>query len=174
MKGAVYKLKEMGEDGRGSLEPGVASGDEFIMAYPHPFLEYYYAANRSELPDAVCATVFGADAVVGDGAAAVGGGADDETAGGDGTPAAVKQEKEVVRAPIFDLFEEASSTLATAGPQRGKYTIKYKCCVMTPTGLCGGVATCYKRELCERHSSPGATVYGQRELFVNDVPNRWV
>ena len=38
----------MGEDGRGSLEPGVASGDEFIMAYPLPFLEYYYFANRAE------------------------------------------------------------------------------------------------------------------------------
>ena len=33
VKGAGFKLKEMGEDGRGSLEPGVASGSEFIMAY---------------------------------------------------------------------------------------------------------------------------------------------
>ena len=33
VKGAGFKLKEMGEDGRCSLEPGVASGSEFIMAY---------------------------------------------------------------------------------------------------------------------------------------------
>ena len=53
VKGAGFKLKEMGEDGRGSLEPGVASGSEFIMAYPLPFLEHYFFPNRSELPDAV-------------------------------------------------------------------------------------------------------------------------
>ena len=29
VKGAGFKLKEMGKDGHGSLEPGVASGTEF-------------------------------------------------------------------------------------------------------------------------------------------------
>ena len=41
----------MGEDGKGSLEPGVASGDVFVMAYPTPFCEYYWYANRAELDD---------------------------------------------------------------------------------------------------------------------------
>jgi hypothetical protein len=135
VKGAGFKLKEMGEDGRGSLEPGVASGSEFIMAYPLPFLEHYYFQNRSELPEAVRVKAFPAGAVVG-------GTADDEDAGSGGAPVAVKQEKE--KAAIFDLFVEVSSTLATAGPTRGKYTTKYKCCVVTPTGVCGGAATCYK------------------------------
>ena len=42
VKGAGFSCKEMGEDGRGSLEPGVASGSEFMIGYPNPFLEYYY------------------------------------------------------------------------------------------------------------------------------------
>ena len=40
----------MGEDGQGSLEPGIASGSEFVMSYPNKFLQYYYAANPNELP----------------------------------------------------------------------------------------------------------------------------
>ena len=57
-KGAGFSCKEMGEDGRGSLEPGVASGSEFMIGYPNPFLEYYYYENRSELPAAVRGIVF--------------------------------------------------------------------------------------------------------------------
>jgi hypothetical protein len=82
-KGAGFQLKEMGEDGRGSLEPGVASGDVFIMAYPLPFLEYYYFENRAELTvqtrnilfpgDAAVAATVDADGAANDGAAAVNG-----------------------------------------------------------------------------------------------------
>ena len=36
IKGAAFQLKEMGEDGQGSLEPGVASGEEFMIGYPTP------------------------------------------------------------------------------------------------------------------------------------------
>eukprot|EP00310_Coccolithus_braarudii_P023901 CAMPEP_0183357408 /NCGR_PEP_ID=MMETSP0164_2-20130417/46190_1 /TAXON_ID=221442 /ORGANISM="Coccolithus pelagicus ssp braarudi, Strain PLY182g" /LENGTH=125 /DNA_ID=CAMNT_0025531011 /DNA_START=552 /DNA_END=925 /DNA_ORIENTATION=- len=54
------------EDGRGSLEPGVASGEEFIMAYPLPFLEHYYFENRSELPDALRAQIFPVETVESD------------------------------------------------------------------------------------------------------------
>ena len=122
VKGSGFKLKEMGEDGRGSLEPGIASGSEFIMAYPLPFLEHYYFNNRLELPDAVRVKAFPADAVVTagggeveDGAAAADGAADGAAdCAADG--ALVKQEKE--RAAIFDFFQEVSSTLATAGPTR--------------------------------------------------------
>lgn len=58
VKGAGFSCKEMGEDGRGSLEPGVASGSEFMIGYPNPFLEYYYYENRSELPAAVRTKLF--------------------------------------------------------------------------------------------------------------------
>ena len=142
-KGSAFQLKEMGEDGRGSLEPGVASGEEFVLAYPLPFLEYYYYANRAELPDAVRMKIFSdseAVHVAGSAAAASGDDAADDAEGGGGV---VKQEKQE-RPPIFDFFEEMSSTLATAGPSRGKYTIKYKCTVLTSRGQCGGSATCYK------------------------------
>ena len=40
----------MGESGEGSLEEGGASGDEFMVTYPAPFLEYYYDANPDQLP----------------------------------------------------------------------------------------------------------------------------
>ena len=76
VKGAGFKMKEMGENGNGSLEPGVASGSEFIMAYPLPFLEHYFFQNRSELPDAVREKAFPAEAVIA--AGADGGGAADE------------------------------------------------------------------------------------------------
>ncbi|KAL1525346.1 hypothetical protein AB1Y20_020206 [Prymnesium parvum] len=49
-KAPAFKLKEMGETGEGSLEPGVASGEDFSMRYPTPFLEYFYQANPQELP----------------------------------------------------------------------------------------------------------------------------
>ncbi len=37
---------------------GVASGEVFILAYPHPFLEYYWYANRSELDASVRLKLF--------------------------------------------------------------------------------------------------------------------
>lgn len=46
----ALQVKEMGEDGRGSLDPGIASGLEFVVCYPNKFLEFYYAENPSELP----------------------------------------------------------------------------------------------------------------------------
>ena len=49
-KGAAYSVKEMGETGVGSLEPGIASGDEFLVGYPTPFLEYFYEENADMLP----------------------------------------------------------------------------------------------------------------------------
>ena len=52
-KGPAFKMKEMGESGEGSLEPGIASGDDFVLSYPTPFLEYYYAANCDDLPVAL-------------------------------------------------------------------------------------------------------------------------
>ena len=36
------QVQEMGMSGESSLEPGVASGDVFWMAYPQPFLRHFY------------------------------------------------------------------------------------------------------------------------------------
>ena len=142
-KGSAFKLKEMGEDGRGSLEPGIASGEEFVLAYPLPFLEHYYFENRAELPDAVRSKVFPRDEAVHDAGLAAAASGDDAADDAEGGGVQVKQEKQE-RPPIFDFFEELSSTLATGGPTRGKYTIKYRCTVVTATGQCSGHATCYK------------------------------
>ena len=145
VKGAGFSCKEMGEDGRGSLEPGVASGSEFMIGYPNPFLEYYYYENRSELPAAVRTKLFPDEvdpaATVGDAADASGdgavGGAD--AAGG----AVVKVTHEEERPPIFAYLTEVSRTLNSMGAARGKYTIKYKCCVQTPKGACDSSNTLY-------------------------------
>ena len=40
---------ERGEAGDGSLEPGIASGEEFVIANTNLFLKYYYDANPEEL-----------------------------------------------------------------------------------------------------------------------------
>ena len=61
VKGAGMLMKEMGESGEGSLEPGIASGEEFIMPYPNPFLQYYWAANKDELSPDVRSKVFSSE-----------------------------------------------------------------------------------------------------------------
>ena len=141
-KGAVFKVKEMGEDGRGSLEPGVASGEEFVISYPQPFLKYYYFENREELPADVRTKIFpdevAAVGVAGDAAAATGG-----VAAGDGEDAQETVKQEHKRPPIFNFCEQVSSTLNTAGPKRGSYSIKYTCCVITPAGPCGSSISTY-------------------------------
>ena len=92
------------------------------------------------------AKVFKDAAAVGDvaGAAAGGGnGAALDEADGDGSDA-VQVKQEIARPPIFDHFQEASCTLITAGPARGKWQLKFKCNVLTSSGVCGGSVTCYK------------------------------
>ena len=60
-KGAGMLVKEMDESGEGSLEPGVASGEEFVMPCPTPFLQYYYTANKNELEPTVRGRLFPRD-----------------------------------------------------------------------------------------------------------------
>ena len=50
-KSAGFEVQEMGASGEGSLEPGVASGEKFWVAYQQPFLKHYYAAHPDRLPD---------------------------------------------------------------------------------------------------------------------------
>ena len=137
-KGAGFLMKEMGESGTGSLEQGVASGDEFVIAYPAPFLEYYWHANREELPTDVRLKLFPADAAErapqGNAVAA------------EDTNAEIVQEEESkprVRPPIFDHLELVSSTLNTSGSRRGTYTNKYKCLVPCASGSCTSSITLY-------------------------------
>ena len=47
---AAFECQEMGEEGTGSLELGVASGEVFWVSYPQPFLKYFYDANPNKLP----------------------------------------------------------------------------------------------------------------------------
>jgi hypothetical protein len=140
VKSAAFLLKEMGVDGAGSLELGVASGDEFHMAYPLPFLEYYYFHNRLELPANVRDQLFPAAA-----GGSANGGADEDGAEDGVEPeekkVVVKEEKE--KPPIFECLERVSSTLNVAGPKGGSYTNKYKCSILLPTGKCGCSITLY-------------------------------
>ena len=110
-KGAGYLMKEMGESGADSLEPGVASGAEFVMGYPTPFLEYYWSANRGELEPDVRARLFPTEL------ATIDEEGKDEAVGAAAPAVAVKAEKEKV--PIFQHLELVTSTLNTAGPRRG-------------------------------------------------------
>ena len=132
-KGAAMKAKEMGESGEGSLEPGIASGDEILIGYPTPFLQYFYAANPGMLPDANRSkppAALEADAATPDAAPAGG--------------SLVKEEKDTERPPIFEFLCPVSSILNAAGPKRGTYTNKYTCGVVCGGGLlCGGSVTLY-------------------------------
>jgi hypothetical protein len=140
VKGADFQLKEMGEDGKGSLEPGVASGDVFVMAYPLPFCEYYWFANRAELDADKRVKLFpGAEHADPSAVAAAGDAPADE---GGAKEVTVKPESDE-KPPIFEHLELVSSTLNVEGKMRGQYTNKYTCKVVTPKGLCGCSVTLY-------------------------------
>ena len=113
------------------------SCSEFVMAYPLPFLEYYWHANRSELEPAVRAKLFPADEA---GAS----GANDDNADDPDVPAdAVVKSEKAARPPIFDHLEEVSRTLNASGPRRGTWTVKYKCSILMCKGKCDAAVTTY-------------------------------
>ena len=108
VKGAAFKCKEMGEDGKGSLEPGVASGEEYMLAYPTPFLEYYYYENRSELSEALRKKLFPEEGTSTDDT--------NDAPQADATEDSVVVKQETQRPPIFDYLERVSSTLNISRP----------------------------------------------------------
>jgi hypothetical protein len=143
-KGAGFQLKEMGEDGKGSLEPGVASGAVFVMAYPTPFCEYYWFANRTELDADRRIKLFPNAELAGSSEAAAAGDAPAEDGGAkDGAKKVVVKSENVEKPPLFEHLELVTSTLNVEGRMRGQYTNKYTCKVMTPKGLCGCSVTLY-------------------------------
>ena len=147
-KGAGMRCKEMGESGEGSLEPGAASGDDFIVGYPTPFLEYFYAANANLLPEAMrprgtsespseSETPGTSESPPATDAAA-------GSSNGQQPPTSVKkEEKPAVKPPIFEYLTPISSTLNTSEPKRGHYTNKYTCAVVGSRGVCGASITLY-------------------------------
>lgn len=145
-KGAGMRCKEMGESGEGSLEPGAASGDDFIVGYPTPFLEYFYAANANLLPEAMRppAARPGASETSGTGESPP---ADDvaaESSNDRQPPTSVKREaKPAAKPPVFEYLNPESSILNTSGVKRGQYTNKYTCNVVGSNGVCGAKITLY-------------------------------
>ena len=113
----------MGEDGKGSLEPGVASGDVFVMAYPTPFCEYYWYANRAELDDEKRKMLF-PDAE--QGGASTGVAADGAALAEGGAKEAVVKKEEQSKPPIFDH-------LTLAGSHRARSTSPARSAAPTPT-----------------------------------------
>ena len=119
----------MGERGTGSLEPGVASGDVFVIAYPSPFLDYYYVANPTELPIHMQVQDRAADhaeVVV------------DED-GNAGAEAGDSVEKEAPM--VFQYLSLLSDTLMVAGPRRGCRALRYSCNISN----CNSTTTLYAR-----------------------------
>ena len=150
----LAQVKEMGEDGAGSREPGIASGETFIVPYPNRFLDFYYAANVEEAPGyeppapqepaepAEAPSSVNAD---------------------DAWPlAGVKSEAE--RPPIFAFLTMESNQLVTSGPRRGHYTINYRCNVINETtGLpCCTKITCYAEGAGKAVASSNAYAHMRR------------
>ena len=134
VKGAGMHVKEMGESGTGSLEVGVASGDVFVIAYPTPFLQFFYDANPEMLPSGM--------RPVTEGGAGTTASADVDLEGGDQQEQTTKQEK-TQKPPVFDFLNPISSTLVTAGRKRGCYSNKYTCGIDVGGRLCGASITLY-------------------------------
>ena len=127
-------MKEQGESGDGSLEPGIGSGEVFVVAYPNKFLKFYYDAN----PIDDNAGGGGGAQAAGDEASQ----ADEETAEGEEAEKKHKAEKPA----IFKHFTLESSKLITSGPRRGQFTnaYRYVICAATPKppSLCSHVPGC--------------------------------
>ena len=112
---SLAQVKEQGESGDGSLEPGINSGEVFVVSYPHRFLEFYYAANPlDESTGKTSAAPQVADEA-----------RDGEEAQTEGASER-KKAKLVEKAPIFKFFDLVSSTLICSGNRRGQYTNIYK------------------------------------------------
>ena len=109
----------MGTDGEGSLEPGIASGEEFHVCYPNKFLQFYYAANPNELPGAneePPPTLPHSDlAVEADTDASLAG----------------KKAKIPQKPIIMKYMELKDNKLIMSGARRGHYTFTYTCAAMT-------------------------------------------
>ena len=115
----------MGESGEGSLEPGVASGDEFVVRYPNQFLNYFYAANPLELSngeaedsDVVSSNSLDTDVSV-------------DAEGNYSEQPAAKLSK-VERPAIFNYLTLESNKLIMSGPRRGEYPSQYKYILAAP------------------------------------------
>ena len=109
----------MGTDGEGSLEPGIASGEEFHVCYPNKFLQFYYAANPNELTGAneePPPTLPDTDLAVG---------ADDDAS------LAGKKPKIPQKPHILKFMQLKDNKLIMAGSRRGQYTFNYTCAAMT-------------------------------------------
>ena len=101
-------MKEQGESGDGSLEPGIGSGEEFVVCYPNRFLEFYYAANPID-----------------EGTELENSPQDGENANEPAT--AGKKAKVEVKPAIFQHLTLEHSKLVMSGARRGEYTNVYKC-----------------------------------------------
>jgi hypothetical protein len=143
-KSAGFEVQEMGESGEGSLEPGVASGDVFWVAYQQPFLKHYYKANPEKLPDGhpekpkpQTAGVPGGDVPTPGTVVALRTAETASPAVGNSMPE-VKQD-----APVYGLFHlESDELCGKPGANFGKRQQSWTCQVKTPEEPC-----CAKRTL---------------------------
>mgnify|MGYP007078090933 CR=1 FL=1 len=141
-RSAAFEVQEMGESGEGSLEPGVASGEKFFVAYQQPFLKYYYAAHPDRLPDGHPDKPIVEIVVALTGTASPTGTAVLPAAEARLTPSGLPGVKQ--DAPIYGLFDMASDELCgTAGANYGKRQQVWECNIR----LAGGDPCCAKRTL---------------------------
>ena len=101
-------MKEQGESGDGSLEPGIGSGEEFVVCYPNRFLEFYYAENSLDDDGTGFENSL-------QGAAT----ANEPTT-------ARKKAKEEAKPLVFQYLTLEHSKLVMSGGRRGEYTNVYK------------------------------------------------
>ena len=142
---------ERGEAGDGSLEPGIASGEEFVIANTNLFLKYYYDANPEELdPGHPSRKRKEADVPEQAGDA-------DEAAADGAEPGCNRREKD--RSPVFlylDRVEGIDPKRMCTSKKAGQVSIVYKCNIYNDNGrVCGCRVTTYARSngRCETTSN---------------------
>ena len=130
----------MGEDGAGSLTPGIASGEEFVIANTSLFLQYYYDANPEELGD-VPKQQQAAPAA----AEEASGEAEEEVV----DEAAKRQKINRDRSAVFDFLDRCKDVepkRLCSGVKAGMQAVTYSCNIICTNGsVCGCRLTTYSK-----------------------------
>ena len=131
----------MGEDGAGSLAPGIAAGEEFVIANTNLFLEFYYNANPEELGDVPNPMPSAAPAAAEEGS----GGADEEAL----DAAAKRQKSNKDRSAVFAFLDpcvDVEPKRACTGVKAGMLALTYSCNIIGRNGrVCGCRITTYAK-----------------------------
>jgi hypothetical protein len=138
-KAQGFELQEMGEDGKGSLEHGDASGEIFWIEYPFPYLTYRAKTIPVELVEQKQKSPvvdLSTPPRAGNG-------------GDDASKPDMHSDYPSLRlstAPVFKCFAINSDILKEMGPMSGQFAAEFECILESCDGMaCGAVRSIFHK-----------------------------